>query len=70
MAENQWSLTPLIAQSSTLQSLLTQFSAATTRAGQMALIDQLLDAWADTGGLSESISQRAAANEAEWRVVA
>ena len=48
-------------QSITLQSLLTQFSAATTRAGQMALIDQLLDAWADTGGMAESLDDRAAA---------
>ena len=47
-------------QSTTLQSLLTQFAAATTRAGQMALIDQLLDAWADTGGMAESMTQRVA----------
>ena len=48
-------------QSTTLQTLLTQFSAATTRAGQVALIDQLLDAWADTGGMAESLDDRAAA---------
>ena len=47
-------------QSTTLQTLLTQYSAATTRAGQMALIDQLLDAWADTGGMAESMTQRVA----------
>ena len=45
-------------QSSTLQSILTQFCAATTRASQMALIDQLLDAWADTSGYAESYDAR------------
>ena len=47
-------------QSTTLQSLLTQYSATTTRASQIALIDQLLDAWADTGGMAESLAQRVA----------
>ena len=45
-------------QSTTLQNLLTEYSATTTRAGQMALIDQLLDAWADTGGLAETSQTR------------
>jgi len=50
-------------QSATLQSLLTQYSAATTREAQLALLDQLLDAWADGGVLK-------AANDGEWRVAA
>ena len=48
-------------QSTTLQTLLTQYSAATTRVQQTTLIDQLLDAWADTGGMAESMAQRVAA---------
>ena len=47
-------------QSTTLQTLLTQYSAATTRAEQTTLLDQLLDAWADTGGMAESMAQRVA----------
>jgi Ca2+-binding RTX toxin-like protein len=45
-------------QSTVLQSLLTQYSAATTRAEQMALIDQMMDAWADTSGYAESYADR------------
>jgi hypothetical protein len=45
-------------QSATLQNLLTQYSAATTREAQLALLDQLLDAWADTGGMAESLDAR------------
>ncbi|NOT16019.1 MAG: hypothetical protein HOP21_10725 [Methylotenera sp.] len=45
-------------QSASLQNLLTQYSAATTRAEQMALIDNLLDAWADTSGFAESYDDR------------
>ena len=45
-------------QSATLQNLLTQYSAATTREGQFALIDQMLDAWADTSGYKESYDDR------------
>jgi len=45
-------------QSSTLQNLLTQYSVATTRDAQMGLIDQLLDAWADTSGFAESYADR------------
>ena len=37
--------------SPTLAALLTQFSAATTRAEQFSLMDQILDAWADTSPL-------------------
>ncbi|MDP3744638.1 MAG: calcium-binding protein, partial [Methylotenera sp.] len=45
-------------QSTTLQNLLTQYSAATTREAQMTLIDQLLDAWADTSGYAETYADR------------
>lgn len=47
-------------QSTTLQNLLTQFSTATTRVQQTTLVDQLLDAWADTGGMAEGLTQRVA----------
>ncbi|NOT15670.1 MAG: hypothetical protein HOP21_08885, partial [Methylotenera sp.] len=47
-------------QSTTLQSLLTQYSAATSREAQMALIDQLLDAWADTSGYIDTYAGRVA----------
>ena len=47
-------------QSTILQNLLTQYSAATTRTAQMTLIDQLLDAWADTSGYAESYAARLA----------
>ena len=57
-------------QSTTLQNLLTQYAATTTATGQLAQIDQLLKAWADTGGMAETTSQRLAANDNEWRVVA
>ena len=39
-------------QGTALATLLTQYSAATTRAGQLALLDTLLDAWADTSTLA------------------
>ncbi|WP_187287228.1 beta strand repeat-containing protein [Methylotenera mobilis] len=47
-------------QSTTLQNLLTQYSAATTRDAQMGLIDKLLDAWADTSGFAETYADRVA----------
>lgn len=47
-------------QSSTLANVLTQYSAATTHAAQMALIDDLLDAWADTSGFAERYQARIA----------
>ncbi|MDP3744636.1 MAG: calcium-binding protein [Methylotenera sp.] len=53
-------------QSTTLQNLLTQYSAATTHAGQMALIDQMLDAWADTSGYKESYTDRVLASKNHW----
>ena len=31
---------------------------------------QLLDAWADTGGMSDPMAQRVAANDNDWRVSA
>ena len=46
-------------QSATLQNALTQYAATTTATGQLAQIDQLLDAWADTGELAESLDDRA-----------
>jgi hypothetical protein len=41
-----------------VKDLLTQFSQATTRDAQMALIDPFLDAWADTAGMSETLDDR------------
>ena len=45
-------------QSGRLQDLLTQYSQATTRQAQLTLLDQLLDAWADTSGMAESFHDR------------
>ena len=45
-------------QSTRVKDLLTQYSAATTREAQFALLDQLLDAWADTSGLKENPKDR------------
>jgi Ca2+-binding RTX toxin-like protein len=41
-----------------LKNVLTQYSAATTRQEQMALIDQLLYTWADTSGLAATMEER------------
>ena len=46
-------------QSSSLQSLLTQFSTATTRTAQKALLDQIMLAWADTSGMAKSLDELA-----------
>ena len=46
-------------QSATLVNVLNTYTATTTRAGQLAQLDSLLDAWADTGGMAESIDDRA-----------
>lgn len=46
-------------QSTELKDLLTQFSQATTRQAQRALVDQMLDAWANTSGLVETLQERA-----------
>ena len=48
-------------QSSALQTLLAQYSAATTRDAQLVLIDSMLDAWADTSGYAETLDARAGA---------
>ncbi|WP_179958211.1 calcium-binding protein [Chitinimonas arctica] len=45
-------------QSSRLKGLVEQFAAATTQQAQLALVDQLLDAWADTSGMAESLDDR------------
>jgi Ca2+-binding RTX toxin-like protein len=45
--------------SSDLQTLLTQYSQATTRAEQLGLMDQMLLAWADTSGMAETMQERA-----------
>jgi len=45
-------------QSVELKDLLTQFSQAGTRTEQRALLDRMLDAWADTSGLIESLGER------------
>jgi hypothetical protein len=45
-------------QSLALMSALTRYSQATTRQAQLAQLDQLLDAWADTSGLAERIDDR------------
>ncbi|WP_041245445.1 putative Ig domain-containing protein [Geotalea uraniireducens] len=41
-----------------LQEVLTRYSAATTRAEQLALLDELLLTWADTSGMSKSLEER------------
>ncbi|WP_323000750.1 calcium-binding protein [Denitromonas sp.] len=45
-------------QSSRLAGLLAQYSAATTRDAQWALLDEMLDAWADTTGMAEALAER------------
>ncbi len=55
-------------QSTRLQTLLTQYSQAQTRAEQMGLIDSMLDAWADTSGMAESLDDRVAGVKYESRV--
>ena len=47
-------------QSSSLQSLLSQFSTATTRTAQKALLDQIMLAWADNSGMAKSLTEQAA----------
>ena len=44
--------------SPTLQAILTQYSQATTRDQQLAIIDQLLYAWADTSGMAATMEDR------------
>ena len=57
-------------QSNSLQSLLNQFSTATTRDAQKTLLGQMISVWADTSGMAETLAQRVAANDKDWRVVA
>jgi hypothetical protein len=45
-----------------LQTILTQYSQATTRNEQLAIIDQLLDVWADTSGMAKTMDKRDFAN--------
>lgn len=45
-------------QSASLQGLLAQFAAAPTREAQLALLDPLLVAWADTSGMSATLDER------------
>src|SRR5574337_1036618 len=47
-----------------LADALAQFSAATTRAEQMALLDPLLAAWAETAGMADFTERAAAARKA------
>ena len=44
--------------SSTLADALTRFSNTTTRAEQMAVLDEMLLAWADTSGMAKSLDER------------
>ena len=45
-------------QSPVLKNLLTQYSQATTRQAQIAIIDQLLYVWAGTSGMAENMESR------------
>lgn len=47
-----------MSQSASLKGMIEQFAAATTQAGQKALLDRILTAWADTSGLKGSPDQR------------
>jgi hypothetical protein len=49
-----------------LASVLSQYSLLTTRQEQQALLDTLLDAWADTSGLAETMEER---DEDHFRIV-
>ena len=55
---------------SKIQSKFTNQWSLTPLIFELALIDQLLDAWADTGGLAETMVQRITANDDDWSVVA
>lgn len=54
------------AQSTDMASLLARFQQAATRTEQQALLDSLLNAWADTSGIAQSLEERAAGN---YRIV-
>ncbi|MGD9685492.1 MAG: putative Ig domain-containing protein [Desulfobacter sp.] len=51
--------------SPTLTDLLTQYTATTTRDAQLALMDQMLLAWADTSAMAKSLDERA---KADYRI--
>ena len=46
-------------QSTALKDLLTQVSEASTRQEQRALLDQMMEAWADTSGMAKKLQDRA-----------
>ncbi len=46
-------------QSPAVRGVLERFAAATTRAEQRALLDELLVAWADTSGMAGTLEERA-----------
>jgi hypothetical protein len=46
------------AQSPALAALLGEFAAAPSRSAQLALLDTLLDQWADTSGMAKSLEER------------
>jgi hypothetical protein len=50
-----------MSQSATLKGLVQQFAAAPTKAEQMAILGSLLDAWADTSGLADTLEDRTGA---------
>ncbi|WP_168735363.1 hypothetical protein, partial [Pseudothauera rhizosphaerae] len=41
-----------------LAGLLEDFTQASTREARWTILDQLLDAWADTSGMAESLDER------------
>ncbi|WP_200384611.1 putative Ig domain-containing protein [Rhodocyclus tenuis] len=59
-AGNVRELQQAAAQSGSLASVLNRFQNAGTRAEQKALLDTLVDAWADTSGMAENLEVRAA----------
>ena len=52
-----------------LESALSQFAQAGTRAGQRALLDQVLVAWADTSGMAKTLDDRANGFAVEYLVI-
>ncbi|MFN4264433.1 MAG: putative Ig domain-containing protein [Aquabacterium sp.] len=59
-AGNVRELRQAAAQSGALASVLADFQAASTRAEQKALLEQLLGSWANTSGMARSLGERAA----------
>lgn len=56
-----------MSQSADLKSLVAQFAGATTKAAQMAIMDQILGPWADTSGLTGEREARTTAGTAQRR---